>query len=91
MVYVSKGGTVLHNTPLYLKVFRFLASIIFTIIMFFKTMINPDMNRNGNEHTKNYKPGFGPPRPPTRRFGYSGSEHTVHIPIGGGGCSSCAG
>lgn len=58
------------------------------IIMFFKTLINPNMNKYGSEYTRDYRPGSGPPRPPTRRLGRPNTGHTVDIPFGG--CSSCA-
>ncbi|KAK1121131.1 hypothetical protein K0M31_010444 [Melipona bicolor] len=88
MVYVSNDGNVLYNTPLYLKAFRFFTGIIFMVIMFFKTLINPNMNKYGNEYTRDYRPGSGPPRPPTRRLGRPNTGDTINIPFGG--CSSCA-
>ncbi|KOX71871.1 hypothetical protein WN51_03016 [Melipona quadrifasciata] len=35
-----------------------------------------------------YRPGSGPPRPPTRRLGRPNTGDTINIPFGG--CSSCA-
>ncbi|XP_006624542.1 selenoprotein K-like [Apis dorsata] len=87
MVYVLNDGSVLCSTPLYLKVFRFFTGIIFMIIMFFKTLINPNMNKYGNEYTRDYRPGFGPPRPPTRRLGRPNTGNIIDIPFGG--CRSC--
>ncbi|XP_017763778.1 PREDICTED: selenoprotein K-like [Eufriesea mexicana] len=89
MVYVSSAGNVLGDTPLYLKVYRFFTHVILMVIVFFKTLINPDMNKYGSEYTRDYRPGSGPPRPPTRRIGRPNTGHTIDIPIGG--CRSCVG
>ncbi|XP_076248471.1 selenoprotein K [Calliopsis andreniformis] len=90
MVYISDDGSVLNDTPWSLKrVFGFFTGIIYMIIMFFKTLVNPDMNKHGSGYTRDYRPGFGPPRPPTRRLGRPNMGDTMHIPFGG--CRSCAG
>ncbi|XP_015434524.1 PREDICTED: selenoprotein K-like [Dufourea novaeangliae] len=89
MAYIS-GGEVLDSTPWNLKrIFGIFTGIIYMIIMFFKTMINPDMNKYGSGYTRDYRPGSGPPRPPTRRLGRPNTGDNMNIPFGG--CSSCAG
>ncbi|XP_017787778.1 PREDICTED: uncharacterized protein LOC108570428 [Habropoda laboriosa] len=80
MAYISNDGCVMHNTPLHLKVFRFFMGIVYMIIMFFKTLVNPDQY---------YVCICRPPRPPTRRLGRPNTGDTVNIPFGG--CRSCAG
>ncbi|CAK9797249.1 Selenoprotein K [Anthophora quadrimaculata] len=89
MVYISNEGSILESTPLHLKVFRFFTGIIYMVFMFFKTLVNPDMNKHGKDYTRDYRPGSGPPRPPTRRLGRLNTGETVNIPFGG--CRSCAG
>ncbi|XP_034175759.2 selenoprotein K isoform X1 [Osmia lignaria lignaria] len=88
MVYISDDGKVLDTTPLHLKVFRFFTGIIYMVVMFFRTLINPDMNKHGSEYTRDYRPGSGPPRPPTRRLGRPNTGNTIDAPFGG--CRSCA-
>ncbi|XP_043264192.1 selenoprotein K [Colletes gigas] len=90
MVYISNDGNVLESAPWSLKrLYNIFIGIIYMIIMFFMTMINPDMNKYGSDYARDYRPGFKPPRPPTRRLGRPNIGNTVDIPFGG--CRSCAG
>ncbi|KAL6423267.1 hypothetical protein ACFW04_010138 [Cataglyphis niger] len=89
MVYVTDDGSVVKSTPWGLKkVFRFFTGVIYMIIMFFQTLINPGMNTAESQYTRDYRPGSGP-RPPPRRLGRPNTRNNVDIPFGG--CSSCAG
>lgn len=88
MVYISNDGNVLESTPWSLKrVYQFFTGIIYMVIMFFRTLVNPDMNKHGSEYTRDYRPGSGPPRPPMRRLGRPNTGNTVDVPFG---CKSCA-
>ncbi|XP_078043340.1 selenoprotein K [Augochlora pura] len=87
MVYVSKDGQVLQTIPLTKKIFGFFTGIFYMFVLFFQTMVNPDMNKYGNDYSRNYRPGAGP-QPPSRRLGRPNMRDNVNIPFGG--CSSCA-
>ncbi|XP_033329535.1 selenoprotein K [Megalopta genalis] len=84
MVYVSKDGQVLQSISLPKKIFGFFTGIIYMVILFFRTMVNPDMNKYGN--SRNYGAGSGSQSP--RRLGRPNTRDNVNIPFGG--CSSCA-
>ncbi|XP_076669203.1 selenoprotein K [Andrena cerasifolii] len=89
MVYVSGDGTILDTPPWNLKrVGKVFTGIIFMIIMFFRTMLNPNLNKYGSDYTRDYRPGSGPPRPPMRRLGRPNTGDTINVPFGG--CSSCS-
>lgn len=89
MVYVSSSGTIQEKSPWSLsRLTDLFWSLLNFIVMFFKTLVNPNMNRHGERYTRDYgPPGNGPPRPPQRRMGGfgSGSINTTCGPGGGGG------
>ncbi|XP_076645538.1 selenoprotein K [Halictus rubicundus] len=89
MVYVSKDGEVLQSTPMLKKVLSFFTGIIYMVILFFKTMVNPDLNKYGSDYSRNYRPGSGPQPPSSRRLGRPNTGGSMPIPFGG--CRSCAG
>ncbi|KAH0947802.1 hypothetical protein HN011_007395 [Eciton burchellii] len=90
MVYVTRDGNVVKSIPWGLRrIFGLFTGLIYMIVMFFQTLFNPNMNRAGSQHTRNYRPGSGPPYPPTRRLGRPNTGHNVDIPFFGG-CSSCS-
>ncbi|XP_067002949.1 selenoprotein K [Anabrus simplex] len=74
MAYISSSGTIEPSPPWSLSrlIGLFWAFLNF-IVMFFKTLIDPDMNRKGSQYTRDYRPGPGPPRPPRRKLGGFGS------------------
>nr|XP_031826571.1 selenoprotein K-like [Nomia melanderi] len=89
MVYISNDGQVLDSTPWSLKrLFGFFSGIIYMIVMFFKTMINPNTSSYGSSHTRDFRPGSGPPYQPMRRLR---PDARVNVDIPFGGCSSCGG
>ncbi|XP_023720684.1 selenoprotein K-like [Cryptotermes secundus] len=74
MVHISSSGTVQDRPPWSLsRLIALFWSFLNFIFMFFKTLVNPDLNRYGDRYTRDYRPGPGPPRPPTRRMGRFGS------------------
>ncbi|GLG95863.1 Selenoprotein K [Gryllus bimaculatus] len=78
MVYIASDGSIREGAPWGLsRLFAFFWAFFNAIIMFFKTLINPDYNKHGNQYTRDYKPGNGPPRPPRRRMGGFGPGGTV--------------
>ncbi|KAL8622049.1 hypothetical protein ACOMHN_056534 [Nucella lapillus] len=91
MAYVS-GGQVLENRSRwrFSIIPDFFWGIINFVVLFFKTMINPDLNSRGSTHTSNYRPPGsgpgGPPQPPRRRHGGfgGGSGAPGPPPMGGG-------
>ncbi|XP_015607053.1 selenoprotein K [Cephus cinctus] len=88
MVYISEDGRVLESNPWsFSKIYSLFAGFFFMILMFFRTLINPDITKHGDQYSRDYRPGSGPPRPPSRRIGrpYTGETHNVP-----GGCRSCA-
>ncbi|XP_032683270.1 selenoprotein K-like [Odontomachus brunneus] len=89
MVYVTDDGSVVNSIPWSLRrIFGLFTGVIYMFIMFFQTLINPDMNRAGNHSTRDFRPGSGP-RPSNRRLGRPNTGNNVDIPFFGG-CSSCA-
>lgn len=91
MVYISSDGKIHNSIPWGLKkVVNYFLSIIYPIIMFFMTLFGMDIDKNDGKNSKDYRPGFGPPKPPSRKLGRpSNLNHNVNIPFGG--CSSCQG
>ncbi|XP_034946879.1 selenoprotein K [Chelonus insularis] len=88
MTYISGDGCLLQNEPWSIrKVFGFFTNLIFGIVMFFYTLINPGTTKYGNGYTRNYRPGSGPPRPPSKKLGRLDLKPSMNMP---GGCSSCA-
>ncbi|XP_076468804.1 selenoprotein K-like [Babylonia areolata] len=93
MVYVSGGQVLESRSPWRFSVIpEFFWGIINFIVLFFKTMINPDLNSRGNtnSHTTDYRPPGsgpgGPPRPPRRRHGgFGGGPGAPSPPPMGGG------
>ncbi|KDR20443.1 selenoprotein K-like [Zootermopsis nevadensis] len=84
MVYVSSSGTIQDKSPWSIsRLIALLWGFLNFIVMFFKTLINPDMNRHGDRYTRDYRPGPGPPRPPQRRMGGFGSGSI-------NSCASCS-
>lgn len=88
MVYILKDGEVAQSTPFLKKVLSFFTGIIYMVILFFKTLVNPDMNKYGSDYTRNYRLGSGA-QPPSRRLGRPNTGGSVPMPFGG--CRSCAG
>ncbi|XP_069701199.1 selenoprotein K-like [Periplaneta americana] len=87
MVYISSSGTIQEKSPWSLsRLVDLFWSLLNFIVMFFRTLVNPDMNRHGERFTRDYRPGNGPPRPPQRRMGGlgRGSINTACGPAGGG-------
>jgi len=74
MVYISSNGVIEDRSPWSLsRLIALFWSFLNFIFMFFKTLVNPDMNRHGSTYTRDYRPGPGPPQPPRRRMGGFGS------------------
>ncbi|XP_066591410.1 selenoprotein K-like [Prorops nasuta] len=89
MVYISDDGKVLNSTPWGLKqLFGFFTGIIYAVLFFFQTLFSPGTSGEGNQHYKNFRPGSGPPKPPSKRWGGL-NKPSVDVPFMGG-CSSCA-
>ncbi|XP_020293991.1 selenoprotein K-like [Pseudomyrmex gracilis] len=91
MAYVTGDGDLVQSAPWGLKrIFGFFTGVLYMIIMFFQTLISPDMNRagSGSGYTRDYRPGSGPPRPP-RRLGRPNTGNNVNVPFFG--CRSCQG
>lgn len=89
MVYVTDDGSVVKSTPWGLRrVFGLFTGVIYMVIMFFQTLVNPGTNRADSQYTRDYRPGSGPP-PPPRRLGRPNTGNNVDVPFFGG-CSSCA-
>lgn len=91
MVYVSNGQVLDSRTQspwrLSLLVDLFWGAVDF-ISLFFKTIINPDVSKNGASVSSRYGDGRGPPGPPggRRRMGritHGGGPNAP--PMGGGG------
>ncbi|XP_043286329.1 selenoprotein K-like [Venturia canescens] len=89
MTYVAGDGSLVERTPWSLgSLFGLIFGFFHGIGMFFNTLIRPKSNKYGDRYTRDYRPGSGPPRPPTRRMGGLNLGPSVSVP---GGCSSCAG
>ncbi|KAG7211452.1 hypothetical protein KM043_010735 [Ampulex compressa] len=89
MVYITNDGNVLQTEPWGLKrIFGIFSGVIYMVVMFFRTLVNPSMSGRANDNSRDFRPGSGPPRPP-RRLGRPNTGPTVNIPFGG--CRSCAG
>uniref|UniRef100_A0A8C6WPZ3 Selenoprotein K n=1 Tax=Neogobius melanostomus TaxID=47308 RepID=A0A8C6WPZ3_9GOBI len=91
MVYVSNGQVLDGRTQspwrMSLLVDMFWGAVEF-ITLFFKTIIDPDMSKNGTSATNRFSDGRGPPGPPggRRRMGritHGGGPGAP--PMGGGG------
>ncbi|TKS77304.1 Selenoprotein K [Collichthys lucidus] len=91
MVYVSNGQVLDSRTQspwrLSFLVDLFWGAVEF-IGLFFKTIIHPDMTKNGNSASSGFTDGRGPPGPPggRRRMGrinHGGGPNAP--PMGGGG------
>ncbi|XP_043669345.1 selenoprotein K-like [Vespula pensylvanica] len=89
MVYISSDGKIHDSVPWgFKKITNFFSSIIYLIIMFFKTLFGMDINKSDGKSSKDNRPGFGPPKPPGRKLGrLRNIDHNVDVPVGG--CSSC--
>ncbi|XP_043501808.1 selenoprotein K-like [Polistes fuscatus] len=88
MVYISSDGKILNSVPWgFKRIADFFSAIIFMVIMFFKTLFGMDTDQNDGKNTRDFRPGFGPPKPPSRRLGrLNNVNHSVDVPFG---CSSC--
>ncbi|KAK7102402.1 selenoprotein K-like [Littorina saxatilis] len=92
MAYVSGGQVLESRSPWRLSFIpEFFWGIINFIVLFFKSMYNPDLNSRGGRYTSEYRPPGsgpgGPPQPPRRRqggFGGGGGAPSPP-PMGGGG------
>jgi len=89
MVYVSQGGTLQGQQGWSLSSIpdMFWGAINF-IVLFFQTLVNPDLTKKGSGYTNNYSnPGRGPPPgPPRRRLGGLGRQGGASPPpMSGGG------
>ncbi|KAI5701242.1 hypothetical protein M8J76_006174 [Diaphorina citri] len=82
MVYIAPDGTMAESRPLSVsKVVDLFWSAIDFIMLFFQTLINPNLHKKGPGYTTDYRPpsggsggggggyggGQGPPRPPPRK------------------------
>jgi len=88
MVYVSSSGVIEDRPPWSLsRVIALFWGFLNFVFMFFKTLINPDMNKHGSRYTRDYRPGPRPPPPPRRRMGGFGSDsiNTPDLCTSGGG------
>jgi len=93
MVYVNSDGTVLNSRPWsFGAVIDMFWGFINIIVLFFKTLIQPDLTSKGEGHTTDYRStgGRGPPPNggPRRRFGGFGGRGGAAGPppmMGGGG------
>lgn len=89
MTYISSdgrigggGGWSLSTIP------NLLWGFVNFIVLFFQTMINPDLTKRGNGYSSNYRStGRGPPPgPPSRRMGrLRGNDSPGIPPMPGGG------
>lgn len=61
-------------------------SIINFFVLFFRTLINPSLSKEGSSYSRDYRGGGGPPQPPRRRMGgYRGGAGAPSPPPMGGG------
>ena len=77
MVYVSGDGQILQSRPWSLgAIGDMFWGFINVIVLFFRTLINPDSTAKGDKFTTDYRStgGRGPPPPPRRRFGGFGGR-----------------
>ncbi|XP_025107123.1 selenoprotein K-like [Pomacea canaliculata] len=91
MVYVS-GGQILNSKSRWRLSFipDIFWGIINFIVLFFQTMINPNMSKRGSAYTSDYRPPGsgpgGPPGGPRRRMGgFGGGGGAPSPPPMGGG------
>ncbi|EFN76646.1 hypothetical protein EAI_13426, partial [Harpegnathos saltator] len=81
-------GSVVNSIPWSLRrIFGLFTGLIYMVIMFFQTLINPNMNQASGQSTS-FRSSSGL-HPPTRRLGRPNTGNNVDIPFFGG-CSSCA-
>lgn len=92
MVYIAGDGRVLESRPWSFAAFTDLFwGFVNVIVLFFRTLINPDSNAKGDRYTTDYRStgGRGPPPGPRRRFGgFGGGTGGPSGPppmMGGGG------
>ncbi|KAF4532422.1 hypothetical protein B566_EDAN003875 [Ephemera danica] len=87
MVYVSSGGTIGRRSPWNPSTWiEWFWTFINAIVLFFRSLVNPGLNRAGSQYTTDYRPpGGGPPKPPQRRMGGFGTISSLPCPPGGGG------
>ncbi|XP_052090626.1 selenoprotein K-like [Mytilus californianus] len=90
MVYVGQGGQMLDSrSPWRLSVIPELFwSIVNFFVLFFRTLINPSLSKEGSTYSRDYRSGGGggPPAPPRRRMGgfRGGGGAPSPPPMGGG-------
>ena len=91
MVYVTGDGRVVQSRPWsFGAVTDIFWGFINVIVLFFRTLINPDSTAKGDRYTTDYRStgGRGPPPAPRRRFGGFGGRGGAAGPppmAGGGG------
>ena len=92
MVYIAGDGRVLESRPWSIAALTDLFwSFVNVIVLFFRTLINPDSGAKGDRFTTDYRStgGRGPPPGPRRRFGgFGGGAGGPSGPppmMGGGG------
>ncbi|XP_015523701.1 uncharacterized protein [Neodiprion pinetum] len=95
MAYVSQDGSVLQTEPWPRRLVSFFLGIFYMFFMFFKSFVSPVLNAVGTSedsynqgtYRRDYRPGSGPPRPPSRRLGRpnTGSSN-IYTPGPCGGC-----
>ncbi|KAI8431263.1 hypothetical protein MSG28_001291 [Choristoneura fumiferana] len=90
MPYVNKDGVLVQKTPF--SIYGLFWSIVNFCYLWCQSLINADFNKHGDKYTRTYsKPGGGPPRPPSRKFGgFNTGSSPGPSPAGGGGCG-CGG
>jgi len=90
MPYISSSGTVNDSRSPWRLSFipdMFWAVINF-VVLFFQTMFSPDITKNGNQYSSDYRPdgGGGGPRRRIGRLNGGGAPNSPgNLPPGGGG------
>lgn len=71
MVYVSQGNMMDNRSPWRLSIIpEMFWGLINFIVLFFRTLIYPNMTKYGDNYSYDYRSdGRGPPPPPRRRMG----------------------
>ncbi|XP_064632705.1 selenoprotein K-like [Lineus longissimus] len=88
MVYVSEGGQVLDSrSPWRLSIIpEFFFGIMNFFVLFFKTMFQPSLTKNGSNQSSDYRPDGGGGGPRRRMGGFRGGGGGPSAPpMAGGG------
>jgi len=92
MVYVTGDGRVLESRPWsFAAIVDMFWGFINVVVLFFRTLINPDSSKKGDNATKDYRrpgrpgPGSGPGSGPRiRGFRQGGAPSSPPMAMGGG-------